>query len=685
MTRSALVNRSSKRTASRAEGQLTTASHERQARLDEAAEAQLRSLLTAMEAVRQGDLTKTLTKERDDILGQLAESYNGMVNLLKRFGGEVTRVAREVGTEGKLGGQAQVEGVAGVWKDVTDSVNGMASNLTSQVRNIAQVATGVAKGDLSQKITVDASGEILELKGTLNAMVDSLNTFASEVTRVAREVGTEGKLGGQAKVEGVVGTWKALTDNVNTMAANLTNQVRNIAQVATAISAGDLKQTITVEAQGEILQLKETMNKMVGDLNRLASEVSRVAQVAGAEGQLNERAKIEDVKGSWKDIVETLNNLLDSIVAPVQEVTRLATAMSEGDLSQRMTIETEGDFKTLSDALNKSFDDLGALIRLAMDSSTTVADASSQLATSASQVDKALSMLATTTQQIATGAKEQSKKLEGNTRTVADLSKSIQIGATNAKSAADATKEAANLAEKGTEAGNQAATRLKSIDDIVRGNTRTVKDLDARAKEIAVIVGTTKDIADQTNLLALNAAIEAAHAGEAGRGFAVVADEIRKLAEATKNAAMQIETMVKAIGGSTSEVVVNMTTGTEQVTESITIVNQALSMLDKISSGAREITQRAEEISAATNTQATGAQDVAKTIEELAATSEEAANGAGQMSTSLQQQTASMQQMSASAKNLSSSADELKTALRGFRLTAETAPEKPQPRTKKAA
>ena len=547
----------------------------------------------------------------------------------------------------------------------------MAANLTNQVRNIATVGTAIANGDLTQKITVEAAGEIAALKETLNKMVDNLNTFANEVTRVAREVGTEGKLGGQAEVPGVAGTWKSLTDNVNKMAANLTNQVRNIAKVGTAIANGDLTQKITVEAAGEIAQLKETLNSMVDNLNRLAGEVSRVAQVAGTEGKLSERAKVEGVAGSWKSIVDTLNTLIDSIATPVQEVIRLAIALSKGDISQRVAIDTRGDIKTLADALNKSFDDLGVLIRLSMDGSTKVATASTEMASSAMQVNTALAQAAKSTQQIAEGAKEQSKKLEGSTKIVADLSSSIQQGASNAKSASEVTQEAAKLAQKGTESGKTAADRLKSIDDVVKSNTETVKDLDKRAKEITVIVGTTKDIADQTNLLALNAAIEAAHAGEAGRGFAVVADEIRKLAEGTKKAATQIEGMVGAIGESTTGVVSSMTTGTQQVAESIEIVNQALSILDQIGTGAQEITAKAQEISSATTEQAGGAQQVAKNIEEIAATSEQAAVGAGQMSTSIQQQTAAMQQMASSAQNLSTLAEDLRGALRRFKVTAE--------------
>ncbi len=632
--------------------------------------SQVRNIAQVATGVAKGDLSQKITVEAQGEVLQLKDTINKMVDSLTIFASEVTRVAKEVGTDGKLGGQAAVPGVTGTWKELTDNVNAMAANLTGQVRNIAQVTTAVANGDLNQKITVEVRGEILQLKETINKMVDNLNIFAAEVTRVAKEVGTEGKLGGQAEVPAVAGTWKELTARVNAMAANLTSQVRNIAKVATAISAGDLTQKITVEAQGEVLQLKETINKMVDDLNRLASEVSRVAQVAGREGRLDERAKVEGVGGSWKDIVDTLNNLINSIATPVQEVIRLAVALSQGDVSQRVLIETQGDIKTLADALNKSFDDLGALIRLATDSSMKVANASGQLAKSSQQVNSTLSQAAMTTQQIAVGAKDQAKKLEASTRIVTDLSKSIQQGAANARSAAEVTQEAAKLANRGTEAGKQAATRLSSIDDIVKANTGTVKDLDKRAKEIGVIVGTTKDIADQTNLLALNAAIEAARAGEAGRGFAVVADEIRKLAEGTKKAAVQIEGMVNSIVESTAQVVGGMTTGTQQVTESIDIVNQALGILDQIGSGTQEITAKAQEISTATSEQAKGAQAVAQTTEEIATTSEQAAIGAEQMSSSIQQQTAGMQQMTSSAQNLSNLAEELRTALKRFKVAA---------------
>ncbi|WP_228378712.1 HAMP domain-containing protein, partial [Treponema endosymbiont of Eucomonympha sp.] len=266
-----------------------------------------------------------------------------MVDQLNGFASEVTRVAREVGTEGKLGGQAVVPGVAGTWKDLTDNVNSMASNLTGQVRNIADVATAVANGDLSRKITVDVKGEILELKITLNTMVDQLNAFAGEVSRVAREVGTEGKLGGQAAVEGVAGTWKDLTDNVNSMANNLTGQVRNIAEVATAIAEGDLSSKITVEVKGEILALKNTMNTMVDQLNSFAAEVTRVAREVGTEGKLGGQAVVPGVAGTWKDLTDSVNFMASNLTGQVRNIAEVTTAVARGDLSKKITADVRGE------------------------------------------------------------------------------------------------------------------------------------------------------------------------------------------------------------------------------------------------------------------------------------------------------------------------------------------------------
>src|SRR3712207_1738379 len=284
-----------------------------------------------------------------------------MVDQLRSFAAEVTRVAKEVGTEGKLAGQADVKGVSGTWKDLTDNVNLMANNLTNQVRNIAEVTTAVANGDLSKDMKTDAQGEILELKNTINTMVDQLNGFASEVTRVAREVGTEGNLGaGQAQVKGVAGTWKDLTDNVNLMANNLTNQVRNIAQVTTAVANGDLSKKITVDVRGEILELKNTLNVMVDQLNSFASEVTRVARDVGTEGKLGAQAVVRGVGGVWKDLTDNVNFMASNLTSQVRNIAQVTTAVANGDLSKKITVDVKGEILELKNTINAMVDQLNS-------------------------------------------------------------------------------------------------------------------------------------------------------------------------------------------------------------------------------------------------------------------------------------------------------------------------------------
>src|SRR4051812_47461239 len=316
-------------------------------------------------SVAKGDLSQTMVLEADGrpLRGEalrLGTVVNTMVGQLNAFAGEVSRVAREVGTEGKLGGQARVPEVAGVWKDLTDNVNSMAANLTGQVRNIAEVTTAVAKGDLSKKITVDVKGEILELKSTINTMVDQLNAFAGEVSRVAREVGSEGKLGGQAQVRGVAGVWKDLTDNVNSMAANLTGQVRNIAEVTTAVARGDLSKKITVDVRGEILELKSTFNTMVDQLNAFACEVSRVAKEVGSEGTYATLFRSKGVGGVWKDLTDNVNSMAANLTGQVRNIAEVTTAVARGDLSKKITVDVRGEILELKSTINTMVDQLNA-------------------------------------------------------------------------------------------------------------------------------------------------------------------------------------------------------------------------------------------------------------------------------------------------------------------------------------
>jgi len=324
------------------------------------ADGQLQQLLDGLTAVRGGDFSIRLPASRDPLMNEIAAVFNGMNDQLALFTSEVTRVAREVGSDGKLGGQAQVPGATGTWKELTESVNAMANNLTGQVRDISQVAKAVARGDLSQKITVAAQGELLELKNTLNTMVDQLSAFAGEVTRMAREVGTEGKLGGQADVQGVSGTWKDLTESVNVMAANLTAQVRAIATVTTAVAQGDLSQKIHVDARGEILELKETINTMVDELSAFAGEVTRVAREVGTHGKLGGQATVQGVSGTWEDLTDNVNVMASNLTEQVRSIAQVATAVARGDLSQRIRVEAMGEVAALADTINGMVDTLSA-------------------------------------------------------------------------------------------------------------------------------------------------------------------------------------------------------------------------------------------------------------------------------------------------------------------------------------
>ena len=331
--------------------------------------AQVRNIAEVTTAVARGDLSRKITVDVKGEILELKNTINTMVDQLNAFASEVTRVAREVGTEGQLGGQAQVPGVAGTWKDLTDNVNFMASNLTGQVRNIAEVATAIASGDLSKKITVDVRGEILLLKETLNTMVEQLRSFAAEVTRVAREVGTDGRLGGQAVVPGVAGTWKDLTDNVNLLAANLTTQVRNIAEVTTAVARGDLSRKITVDVKGEILELKNTINIMVDQLNAFAGEVTRVAREVGTEGKLGGQAQVPGVAGTWKDLTDNVNVMAANLTEQVRGIVKVVTAVANGDLSQKLTVNAKGEVAALAETINNMTDTLATFA----DQVTTVA------------------------------------------------------------------------------------------------------------------------------------------------------------------------------------------------------------------------------------------------------------------------------------------------------------------------
>jgi HAMP domain-containing protein len=323
-------------------------------------ERQLRTLLMALEAFRKGDISVKLTKERDDIYGQLADSYNQVVAMVGGMAVEVSRVARAGGEEGRLTERAKVEGVSGSWKNIVDTLNYLLDSIATPVTEIGRVVTAISQGDLTQKMNLKATGDIKTMADTINRMVDTLNAFAGEVTRVAREVGTEGKLGGQAQVSGVAGTWKDLTDNVNTLAGNLTAQVRDIAKVTTAIANGDLGQKITVDVKGEILELKNTTNRMVDQLNAWAAEVTRVAREVGTEGKLGGQADVKGVAGTWKDLTDNVNLMANNLTNQVRNIAQVTTAVANGDLGQKITVDVKGEILELKNTINRMVDQLNA-------------------------------------------------------------------------------------------------------------------------------------------------------------------------------------------------------------------------------------------------------------------------------------------------------------------------------------
>jgi HAMP domain-containing protein/CheY-like chemotaxis protein/signal transduction histidine kinase len=457
---------------------------------------QVRNIAEVATAVASGDLSRKITVDvRGEIL-QLKEAINTMVDQLRSFASEVTRVAREVGTDGKLGGQAVVPGVAGTWKDLTDSVNAMAGNLTAQVRNIAEVTTAVARGDLSRKITVDVKGEILELKDTINTMVDQLNAFAGEVTRVAREVGTEGKLGGQAQVPGVGGTWKDLTDNVNFMASNLTGQVRNIAEVATAIASGDLSRKITVDVRGEILQLKETLNTMVDQLNRFAGEVTRVAREVGSEGRLGGQANVPGVAGTWKDLTDSVNSMAGNLTGQVRNIAEVTTAVARGDLSRKITVDVKGEILELKNTINTMVDQLNAF-------AGEVTRVAREVGTEGKLGGQAqVPGVAGTWKDLTDNVNFMASNLTGQVRNIAEVSTAVARGDLSRKITVDVKGEILELKDT----INTMVDQLRSFASEV---TRVAREVGTDGKLggqalVPGVAGTWKDLTDSVNSMASN-------------------------------------------------------------------------------------------------------------------------------------------------------------------------------------
>jgi HAMP domain-containing protein/signal transduction histidine kinase/CheY-like chemotaxis protein len=517
---------------------------------------QVRNIAQVTTAVARGDLSQKITVEAQGEVAELKDTINTMVEQLRAFADEVTRVAREVGTEGKLGGQAQVPGVAGTWKDLTDSVNFMASNLTDQVRDIARVTTAVATGDLSQKIMVEVRGEILELKRTVNTMVDQLSAFADEVTRVAREVGIEGRLGGQAEVPGVSGTWKALTDNVNQLAGNLTSQVRNIAQVTTAVARGDLSQKITVEVRGEILELKNTINTMVDQLSAFADEVTRVAREVGTEGKLGGQAEVSGVSGTWKDLTDNVNQLAGNLTSQVRNIAQVTTAVARGDLSQKITVEVRGEILELKDTINTMVEQLRAFA----DEVTRVAREVGIEGRLGGQAE--VPGVSGTWKALTDNVNQLAGNLTGQVRNIAQVTTAVARGDLSQKITVEARGEVAQLKDT----INTMVDQLSAFADEV---TRMAREVGSEGKlggqaVVPGVSGTWKDLTDNVNQLAGN-----------------LTSQVRNIAQVTTAVAK---------GDLTRKITV------EVQGELLELKNTINTMVDQLSAFADEVTRVAREV-----------------------------------------------------------------------------------------
>ena len=519
--------------------------------------SQVRNIADVTKAVAAGDLSKKITVDVKGEILELKNTVNTMVDQLRSFAAEVTRVAREVGTDGKLGGQADVRDVAGTWKDLTDSVNFMASNLTSQVRNIAEVTTAVARGDLSKQITVDVKGEILEVKNTVNTMVDQLRSFAAEVTRVAREVGTDGKLGGQADVKGVAGTWKDLTDSVNFMASNLTNQVRNIAEVTTAVARGDLSKQITVDVKGEILELKNTVNTMVDQLSSFAAEVTRVAREVGTEGRLGGQADVKGVAGTWKDLTDSVNSMAGNLTGQVRNIADVTTAVANGDLSRKITVDVRGEILELKNTINTMVDQLRSF-------AAEVTRVAREVGTDGRLGGQAqVRGVAGTWKDLTDSVNFMASNLTSQVRNIADVTKAVAAGDLSKKITVEVKGEILELK-------NTVNTMVDQLSSFAAEVTRVAREVGTEGKlggqaQVQGVSGTWRGLTENVNFMAANltsqvrgiAKVVTAVANgdlrlkltvEAKGEIAELADTINSMIETLATFADQVTTVAREVG-----------------------------------------------------------------------------------------------------------------------------------------
>ena len=680
---------------------------------------QVRNIAVVTTAVANGDLNQKITVDARGEILDLKDTINKMVDQLSTFAGEVTRVSREVGTDGKLGGQAEVKGVGGTWKDLTDNVNLMAANLTSQVRNIAFVTTAVADGDLSQKITAEAKGEILQLKDTVNKMVDQLNAFAGEVTRVSREVGTDGKLGGQAEVTGVGGTWKDLTDNVNMMAANLTNQVRNIAVVTTAVANGELSQKINVEARGEILQLKDTINGMVDNLNIFAGEVTRVAREVGTDGKLGGQAVVPGVAGTWKELTDNVNAMAGSLTSQVRDISKVTMAIADGDLSQKITVEAKGEmlelkntingmvdslnsiigdinvvmamvgdgvlsrmidvnasgeFASMVDGINSTIESLKGIVSELREAGINIGSVSQKTLSAGQEMNALLSQLSGTIEQIADGAKAQAQQIVEASRESEGVGKT----ASNTLTQAESMNQYTEVANKATGDGSKAMEEtIKNTDLMLEGSNESVGRIESLSKsseQIQEIVDVIRDIATQTNILAINAAIEAVRAGKQGKGFAVVAEEVKTLSADSKSQAKMISTLVQSVMRETQDTALTIKTMAGNVRLVKSSIELTSSTFKDINRSIDVTSSTSKEISVAAADQKNSIDAVSQSLDKISGIAADTSTSATQSAEGSKRLLGKMQELTAIATNLADMSEKFQKTVERFTVEEVAAP-----------
>jgi HAMP domain-containing protein len=677
---------------------------------------QVRNIAKVTTAVANGDLTqKIIVEARGEIL-ELKNTVNIMVDQLSTFASEVTRVSREVGTEGKLGGQAQVKGVAGTWKELTENVNMMASNLTDQVRNIAKVTTSVANGDLTQKIIVEARGEILELKNTINTMVDQLSTFAAEVTRVAREVGTEGKLGGQGEVRGVAGTWKELTENVNAMAASLTSQVRDIAKVTTSVANGDLTQKIVVEAKGEILQLKETINKMVDNLNTFAAEVTRVAREVGTEGKLGGQARVPGAAGTWKDLTDNVNAMAASLTSQVRDIAKVTMAIANGNLTQKITVEAEGEilelkstingmvdslstiigdinsvmilvgegtltrlieveslgeFASMVDGINGTIESLRGIVTELTEAGINIGSVSQSLLNAGQEMNAMVTQLSSSMEQIAEGANAQAQQIAEASRESEGVGKTASSTFTQSESMNQMAEVANKAAGQGGISMNET---IETTDLMLQGSQESVASIESLSKsseQIQEIVDVIRDIATQTNILAINAAIEAVRAGRQGKGFAVVAEEVKTLSADSKAQAKKISTLVQSVQKETQDTVMTIKTMAGNVELGRKSIQQTSKSFGDIKSAIEGTSVTAKEISQAAGDQKRSIDAVSQSLDKISGIAADTSLASTQSADGTKRLRTKMQELTTMSTTLANMSEKFQQTVGRFNIGEE--------------